>query len=182
MTILEGLDLASKLFLFGWFGYARRHFAEGGTEPIGMTVVKLTFLVGLGLNLWLFFSLPGIPAVFRLLGLVTTLSAATIFHFAARASKLAKLHVAFSDTTGKTLVSSGIYRFVRHPFYLSYIIYWLSWCISLFFSLQPVALLVFLLALYALSIRVEEKHLERNFGDEYREYRKRTSLLVPRLL
>ena len=77
------------------------------------------------------------------------------------------------------LVTSGPYRWVRHPLY--------SVGTSFFVSLSLVAAnwfmgLASLLALAMLLVRLpkeEEKLIER-FGDEYREYMKRTGRLLPR--
>ena len=77
------------------------------------------------------------------------------------------------------LVTVGPYRWVRHPLY--------SVGTSFFVSLSLVAAnwfmgLTSLLALAMLMVRLpkeEEKLIER-FGDEYREYMKRTGRLLPR--
>jgi protein-S-isoprenylcysteine O-methyltransferase Ste14 len=78
------------------------------------------------------------------------------------------------------LVTTGLYGIVRHPIYL-----------GLFISLTALALmaanllvllptLALLIVLYA-SIAEEEVILIDRFGDEYREYKKRTPRLIPKL-
>ena len=178
MTIVVATDLALKLLVFGWFGYARRHFATTGKEPMGMVAVKLTYIVGL-FNLWLLLFLHQQDSTWSILGLAATIFSAVIFYYSMRASKAAGLHVAFSELTGAALVSGGIYGVVRHPFYLGYVIYWFSWCLSSAFALLSLAVLLVLIGLYLATIRLEEKQLEQNFGEEYRNYRNRTSCLVP---
>lgn len=175
------VDLAVKLSVFGWFAYCRRHFTTGGKEPAGMTALKLTYLIGIVVNAWLLVARINQSDVYGF-GLLFTLASFAIFQSAIRASKAAELHVAFSEATGTSLVDAGIYGHVRHPLYLSYIVYWFSWCVSLQFVLPSIAVFAVLLLLYGLAIRLEERELERTFGDEHREYKKRTSLLVPYLL
>lgn len=176
------LDIAAKLLLFGWFSYVLyTHFASSGKEPLGMTLIKLASLAGLGICVWLSVAEEARP-LSSLLGMLMTGLSAIVFGLAVRASKAAGLRVAFSEATGSSLVATGIYRHVRHPLYLSYIVYWLSWCMTLQFVLPSVAVLTVLLLLYGLSIRLEERELERTFGDHHRAYRKRTSLLIPYLL
>ena len=78
------------------------------------------------------------------------------------------------------LVTSGPYRWVRHPLY--------TVGTSFFVSLSIVAAnwfmgLASLMGLVMLLIRLpkeEEKLIER-FGDEYRSYMKRTGRLLPRI-
>ncbi len=78
------------------------------------------------------------------------------------------------------LVTTGVYGFVRHPIYL-----------GIFVSLSALALMVanlivllptiaLLVVLYA-SINEEETILIDRFGDEYREYKKRTPRFIPKL-
>jgi protein-S-isoprenylcysteine O-methyltransferase Ste14 len=119
MTMIDATDLVLKILVFGWFGYARCHFASAGKEPFGMTAIKIAFVTGLGMNLWLIFLLNKRGDVYSVLGLFTTALSAIVFYCAVRASRASNLHVAFSETTGAFLVSSGIYRLVRDPFYLS---------------------------------------------------------------
>jgi protein-S-isoprenylcysteine O-methyltransferase Ste14 len=179
MTFVDAIDAAAKLLLFGWFSYVlQTHFSSSGKEPLGMTLIKVCSVVGLVVCFWMF-SIQGDRYWYSLVGLFTTFLSAVIFYLAVQASKAAGLHVAFSESTGKSLVASGIYRYVRHPLYLSYILYWLSWSASLKFVFPSIAVFVVLLTLYILSIRLEERELEQKFGDEHREYRERTALLLP---
>lgn len=78
-----------------------------------------------------------------------------------------------------TLVTSGPYRWVRHPFY---------GCMALFvLSLGLAAANWFMLAagvavfaLLAVRTRIEEEKLLERFGDPYRAYLERTGRFVPR--
>jgi protein-S-isoprenylcysteine O-methyltransferase Ste14 len=87
--------------------------------------------------------------------------------------------VAFEKTT--TLVTTGTYRYIRHPLYSSLL--FLAW--GVFFKdpawlggLLVLAATLFLIA----TARVEEAENLRFFGEEYREYMKRTKMFVPYLL
>lgn len=78
------------------------------------------------------------------------------------------------------LVTHGIYRWVRHPLYsvgtllfLSFAVIAESWFITL------MAILAFILL--AIRLPNEETHLIEKFGDEYREYMKRTGRFFPKI-
>jgi protein-S-isoprenylcysteine O-methyltransferase Ste14 len=78
------------------------------------------------------------------------------------------------------LVTNGIYRWVRHPLY--------TVGASLFTSFGLMAdnwfiILLGALAFIAMAIRTpkEEANLIEKFGDEYREYMKRTGRFLPKL-
>ena len=79
-----------------------------------------------------------------------------------------------------TLVTTGIYRHVRHPSYLGLMVASIGWALafrSVVGLLLTAALLVPLLA----RIRDEERLLAAEFGDAYEAYRRRSWRLVPGL-
>ncbi|MCZ6835853.1 MAG: isoprenylcysteine carboxylmethyltransferase family protein, partial [Planctomycetota bacterium] len=79
-----------------------------------------------------------------------------------------------------TLVTSGPYRFIRHPMYSFGLILFLS--ISLLSSSWFLALSGFVgFTLLALRTRVEERRLVEKFGEDYRHYQRTTGQFLPRL-
>jgi protein-S-isoprenylcysteine O-methyltransferase Ste14 len=79
-----------------------------------------------------------------------------------------------------TLVTSGPYRWVRHPFYDS-----LALCV-LANSLAAANWFLFLsgsvlFVLIIMRMRTEEEKLLARFGDSYRTYKERTGRFVPRI-
>jgi protein-S-isoprenylcysteine O-methyltransferase Ste14 len=80
----------------------------------------------------------------------------------------------------RSLVTSGPYRYVRHPMYLGGLLITVGE-IWLRFSPLVIALNVVFVAAQLIRLRLEEDLLARTFP-EYEEYRKRTSMLIPGLL
>ncbi|MBI3417778.1 MAG: isoprenylcysteine carboxylmethyltransferase family protein [Verrucomicrobia bacterium] len=79
-----------------------------------------------------------------------------------------------------TLVTTGTYRWVRHPFYSSAALLILgSSLVAANWFFFVAGCLMFLLL--ALRTRREEEHLIARFGDDYRNYMQRTGRFVPRL-
>ena len=79
-----------------------------------------------------------------------------------------------------TIVTTGPYRWVRHPFYVSVLILVLS------NALLAANWFIFgcglvLLTMISLRTRIEERKLMERFGDEYRRYKERTGAFFPRL-
>lgn len=72
--------------------------------------------------------------------------------------------------------SPGLYKMVRHPLYLGFIIaFWSTPRMTfghLFFAVMTTAYIV-------VAIQFEERDLMRSYGDTYREYRQRVSMLIP---
>lgn len=81
---------------------------------------------------------------------------------------------------GHTLVTSGIYRIIRHPSYLGLLVNLLGWGLA-FRSGIGVVLAALTLPPLLARIRAEERLLRTQFGAEYDAYRARTARLVPGL-
>jgi protein-S-isoprenylcysteine O-methyltransferase Ste14 len=79
---------------------------------------------------------------------------------------------------GHTLVTTGIYMFIRNPSYLGLMVGALGWALA-FRSI--VGIIIALLNLVPLVARMdaEEKLLREHFGAEYETYRARTKRLIP---
>ena len=79
------------------------------------------------------------------------------------------------------LVTTGPYRWVRHPFYVSFLLGIVANSLVMAnWFLFACGVTVFLL--FAIRSRIEEENLLARFGDDYRRYRERTGAFLPRLL
>ena len=76
------------------------------------------------------------------------------------------------------LVTWGPYRYMRHPSYLGYFLMFLGF-IALWPNLITLIPLAAILGYIKATVQ-EEKLLEQRFGDEYREYKKRTGRFIPK--
>lgn len=78
------------------------------------------------------------------------------------------------------LVTTGPYRWIRHPFYVSFVLAVITGSLvaaNWFFFACGVAAFVML----AIRMRIEEAKLIERFGDDYRQYMKKTGAFFPRL-
>jgi protein-S-isoprenylcysteine O-methyltransferase Ste14 len=76
------------------------------------------------------------------------------------------------------LVTSGIYRVIRHPSYLGLMVNALGWGLA-FRSWIGIILTASLIVPLVGRIRAEESLLSAQFGAEYEAYRAQTSRLIP---
>lgn len=91
------------------------------------------------------------------------------------------LSVIFESTTGPTIIQEGLYRWVRHPFYLSYILAYLA--VATWVTYWPLSFLALMLAfLYVFAAQKEEKEiLQSPLAAEYLEYCKTAGRFGPTL-
>ena len=76
------------------------------------------------------------------------------------------------------LITSGLYRYIRHPLYLSLIIGGFGVMMKDLKLPSIVLALVNLMALYV-TARVEEKEMFKRFGTDYEKYMTRTKMFIP---
>jgi protein-S-isoprenylcysteine O-methyltransferase Ste14 len=76
------------------------------------------------------------------------------------------------------LITSGLYRYIRHPLYLSLMLGGFGVMMKNLDWQSMIAVIVNLVALY-LTARVEEKEMIKRFGKEYESYMGRTKMFIP---
>jgi protein-S-isoprenylcysteine O-methyltransferase Ste14 len=78
------------------------------------------------------------------------------------------------------LVTDGLYRFVRHPQYTGLFIALFGEGIVHWPTIFSVALFPVIVLAYYLLARSEERKVEEEYGEKYREYRRRVPMFIPR--
>jgi protein-S-isoprenylcysteine O-methyltransferase Ste14 len=79
------------------------------------------------------------------------------------------------------LVKSGIYKYIRHPLYLSIFLLGTGIVLKDPGQIQLILGAINLLAVY-ITARIEEREMIARFGNEYREYMKETKMFIPLIL
>lgn len=78
------------------------------------------------------------------------------------------------------IVTYGAYRWIRHPFYASFI---LSFVSAFIYAPQPVTIACLIYGLVILNLtasKEEEKLCQSDFGDEYKAYMAQTGRFLPK--
>jgi protein-S-isoprenylcysteine O-methyltransferase Ste14 len=79
------------------------------------------------------------------------------------------------------IVDRGAYGWLRHPIYLAAFMIWIGLALA-YLSLPALLLLgLYVIPIYSLYIREEEKLMVERYGDAYRDYRERVGGLMPHL-
>jgi protein-S-isoprenylcysteine O-methyltransferase Ste14 len=77
------------------------------------------------------------------------------------------------------IVETGLYRFVRHPGYLGQLIIFLGISLAMSNWLSVLLMMSAVIPGYLYRIKIEEKFLIEQLGEEYISYQKRTKRLLP---
>jgi protein-S-isoprenylcysteine O-methyltransferase Ste14 len=80
---------------------------------------------------------------------------------------------------GHTLVTDGPYHRLRHPGYTGFVLMALGLCVGYASLIGLAGILLVLLPGLAYRMKVEERLLVEQFGDEYRAYARRSHKLIP---
>jgi len=86
------------------------------------------------------------------------------------------------EAENHSLVTTGIYHYIRHPGYLSDFMIFIGVALALGNLILLIAVLVLFIPAYIYRIRVEEKMLIEIFGGQYTEYMKTSKRLIPFIL
>lgn len=143
---------------------------------IGMFILPLIYSA----SSWLDFANYSLPAWAGWLGVALIAGALFVF-WRAHADLGLNWSPSLEIREKHELITKGIYGVIRHPMYASQ---WL-WVIAQPLLLQNwiAGLFNFLIFIpfYMLRVQAEEKMMIDTFGDEYREYMKRTGGVLPKI-
>ena len=88
------------------------------------------------------------------------------------------IHKYFNE--GK-LATRGIYGFIRHPVYGSWIVFIVPGIILIIDSLIGLTVPIFMYVVFKILIVEEDEYLEDKFGEEFYEYKKRVGEIFPKI-
>lgn len=177
LDIIHALLIASTTVPFVLFGTAAFwHF--GGSVRSGTNLVSVASLLGYVSILYTIWSTDSIYA-WSALGIALQSFAVFLFGWCIGTSGKRNLSLAFSENCSPKLMTEGPYAVVRHPFYTSYIIFWLGGFLvapSIFTALS----FLLLVAIYFYASRREDEVLAKLFEGEFAEWHKDTGAFFPK--
>lgn len=130
---------------------------------------------------WVDFAHIATPIWLRWTGMIITFIGISLFSWTHQTLGL-NWTAALALSEKHKLVTSGPYRFVRHPMYTSFFIIGIGFLFLSANWLIGVSYLGTLLLMYTARVSAEEKMMMERFGDSYRQYMKTTGRLLPRLI
>ncbi len=168
----------------------KRWWTQFVPEPIERSTYVLVSNLLMGLLLWQWRPMGGVvwdvsnPAgrwalhgLFAFGWLMVPAVSLLIDHFDLFGSRQVWLHLRGSAYSERPFRQPMIYRFVRHPLYVGWMVaFWATPTMTVSHLVFAVLTTAYML----IAIPIEERDLVKRFGDSYVEYRKRVGGLVPR--
>lgn len=177
---VRNLVLLGGVAIFAAVALAVTFHFKSDQQPAKFTLLSVLSAANIfifGRELWLHPKHPAYLASAVCLFIV----AAALFIASIQASRSAQLKLIFDPRKPSFILRTGPYRYIRHPFYSSYILYWLGCAVA---TLHPIniAYIVLLVPILVVASRDEEKGFERTaLAADYADYRRSAGLLWPRL-
>jgi protein-S-isoprenylcysteine O-methyltransferase Ste14 len=177
-NVLDLLVNLTGIATLGQYAWSMRNHFHSQQMPSGAKIIS-TVVTASGLFFLVLIWLTDQPIAALAAGFALQLASLALFWAAIRASRAARLRFAFDEENPDSLVVTGPYRYVRHPFYTSYILFWAGWGLATWsiWAIVPVAGIV---VIYVIAARDEEAKFSRTaMGPRYEEYRRNTGLFWP---
>ena len=173
------------VWLLVWLVSARRVKPVRRQESMEMGLTYRVLLVAS--VVLLFFPDLGVPPLatrFYPRSLAMACFSVAVVAFGIAFSIWARVHIA-ENWSGRVtvkenheLVRSGPYHWIRHPIYTG-ILLALAGTVLAVDTWQAVLAFVLIVVSFIIKLLIEERMLTETFGDEYREYARETSRLIP---
>jgi protein-S-isoprenylcysteine O-methyltransferase Ste14 len=115
----------------------------------------------------------------RMTALVLYIVALGLFWWAVPQAAKTRLNIAFVNAVPATLIFEGPYAYIRHPFYTSYLLYWMAGAVITSWLWASVFVMGWF---YFTAIRQEEQGFRCSpLATAYEVYRSQTGALLPLL-
>ncbi len=169
----------SGFICFAAFSWGvKGHFRSTGAMPTGMKVTSALSLAGF---VWFAARLAAGPSSAAWPAVIALFAASLlIFIWAISASRKTPPTLAFDNDKPSFLLNHGPYRYVRHPFYLAYMMFWTATAIATPGPLPWVAPAVMFILYSHAATREERKFAGSELAAAYASYRARAGMFLPR--
>jgi protein-S-isoprenylcysteine O-methyltransferase Ste14 len=175
---------------------AREKFKKWWTRIVPASMERSTFVLIASLSLlflaWQWQALPQViwniddpmgvlvlQAIFWLGWLTVLVSSFSIDHFDLFGLKQAYMQLRGKENYPPKFKTPCVYRIVRHPMMLGLVLaFWAAPRMSVGHLVFAVGMTIYILV----GITLEERSLVREFGDQYRDYQRKTAMLIPSVI
>ena len=168
-----------EILLFSGFIFSGLFYFKTNQAIWQITYIKLIGTLSILMHLLFATTMPLQKFGDQVIGLLVLLLANIVFYWSLRAARSAKLGFAYDQQRSNAIVVQGPFRYIRHPFYISYMLGWLGGSLATG-QLGLILTLLLLAPFYIYAAGDEERKLLTGpLASEYLAYRQRTKKFIP---
>jgi protein-S-isoprenylcysteine O-methyltransferase Ste14 len=157
----------------------RSHFSSTSV-PREVYISVLLSYAGVAAFVWLMLrSHHAVGGLIAALGFFMASNA--LFFWTVATTRSQRPRLAFDPEPPGFLLQVGPYRYIRHPFYASYLLFWLGCAVATLHPLGFAILIVMIAYVLVAAFREERSFDGTPFAADYRRYRQTAGLLWPRV-
>ena len=181
MFQLSSLILSAICFIsFVWSGLAL--FTRPNGITISMRVISAFYILSMILHLNAIILAREINLVIGSMGLSLYITSLVLFWWAVKTTKDKPLSALSSHDLPNHILVTGPYKLIRHPFYTSYLLFWLAGVLLTNQLWLHIIFAIMLVLYYSAACREEAKFFSSPYSAEYKLYKQTTGMFLPKLL
>jgi protein-S-isoprenylcysteine O-methyltransferase Ste14 len=182
MKVSNLLVIAAYTSCMASFSWAMRRFFVKSTQPFNIEQRLIIYLGGLWaiLQIAALCVAPPLEPLPTALSLLLCFTSLAIFWSAVQANRAQPLNWAFEPDKPRHLTAAGPYRWVRHPFYLSYMLCWVAPALATASLALLIPGTVMFILYWRASSREEDNFLNSPIAPQYRSYQAQAGRFWPK--
>ena len=186
VILWAGFSIVHSVLAAGWIKKRIEVWIRSGYKFYRISYSILAVLT-LGFVLWYHYSIKSmmlwnVPLAEKIIAMAGMVSGVCVMLLFTRRFffDLSGADVFRKKQTSQQLITTDLYKYVRHPLYAATLVF--VWSIFFWQPLLSNLISCTCITLYTIiGIRFEEKKLMQEFGESYSQYRSQTSMLIPGL-
>lgn len=179
-TVMDTIANVLGLGICAAHAWSLRFHFNMPTMPSGVWIITTLVIASEALLFFLCYWFQQ-PLSAQIIGTALMSVSVLLFWWTIKETRSAKLRAAFDEYLPHCVLNTGPYAYVRHPFYLSYLLLWSGWGIASW-NIWGVVPLITMGTTYLLAAREEEANFAKSeHAGAYADYARKTGRFFPRL-
>ena len=179
--MLDFVVIAAALITIMTYSWSIKAHFKSTRMPEGAWLISV-LVIASGLVLGALVYVLEQPTVTQYCGLVIMIAAYCLFWRTIAETRAVALLAAFDEKLPASLVMSGPYRLVRHPFYSSYILFWAGFAVAAW-SIWAIIPFIGMTVTYWRAARDEEAKFSKTpMAETYARYVSETARFIPGII
>lgn len=174
--------LAYITFISFFWGASKFFLAQDDGAKKGKLIITTLGLPSTFLNLYFLHKTKDTLDIQNLISSFIYIVAILLFWRSIAIAKNSKLSFAFSKERPSSLINDGPYKYIRHPFYLSYSLAWVAGFIGTLNIILCAIMLIMFFIYFKSAQKEEEIILSSELKNDYSNYKKNTGMFLPKII